>query len=139
MIRSKKVRDSAKGAECSLRLPSICQGGTETTVWAHLNGSAFGKGAGVKAHDIFGFPACLSCHTAYDLHTHGLPDGEIYRYLLEAVCESYLRLVQRGIVIVPQDIETPLMDRPIKARKPKGERVKIGSAKRVWPSRRIGE
>lgn len=138
MIRSKKVRDSARGAECALRLPCICQGGTETTVWAHFNGAFFGKGMGVKAHDIFGFPACFSCHTAYDQNTHGLGDG-IYRYLLEAVCTGYLRLVERGIVIVPLEVETPLMERPVKARKPKAERKPIPKPlKTVWPKRKFG-
>lgn len=132
MIRSKKVRDSARGAECCLRLPGICQGGTETTVWAHLNGAAFGKGMGVKAHDIFGFPACHNCHLAYDQNTHGLGDG-IYRYLLEAVCAGYLRLVERGTIIVPVDVETPAT---VKPRKPKSERKPIPKPSNPWPKGR---
>lgn len=135
MIRSKKIRDSARVAECCLRLPGICQGGTETTVWAHLNGGAYGKGMGVKAHDIFGFPACFSCHLAYDQNTHGLGD-EIYRHLLEAVCAGYLRLVERGTIIVPVDVETPASGH-VKPRKPKSERKPIPKPSTPWPKRKM--
>ncbi|HCE21893.1 MAG TPA: DUF1364 domain-containing protein, partial [Hyphomonas sp.] len=64
MMRSKTITQSARGKPCALRLPGICNGNPETTVWAHVNG--FGKGMGVKTHDLLGFPACSACHAAYD-------------------------------------------------------------------------
>lgn len=127
MIRSKKVTRSAQGQPCFLALPGICNHNPETTVWAHLNGAAFGKGAGVKAHDIAGFPACSDCHFAYDQHKTGLTDAELSQALLRAVVNSWVMLIERGIVIVPLDAETPLMDRPVKPRKPADQRKKIAS------------
>lgn len=35
-IRSKALRNSARGQLCKLQLLGVCQGGTETTVLAHL-------------------------------------------------------------------------------------------------------
>ena len=64
MIRSQKIINTARGAACALRLPGICNNDPATTVWAHLNG--FGKGMGMKTHDILGFPACSACHAAFD-------------------------------------------------------------------------
>ena len=66
-IRSQAVLDSARGQPCSFRFPGICGGDPETTVWAHLNGARFGKGAGIKAHDILGGHACFQCHAYLDV------------------------------------------------------------------------
>jgi len=42
-----------------------CNGNPETTVFAHLNGAAFGKGKGQKAHDIAGStPASIATRTS---------------------------------------------------------------------------
>jgi hypothetical protein len=124
-IRSRKVLDSARGQPCSARFPGICNGNPETTVWAHLNGHAFGKGAGIKAHDILGFHACSSCHFYYDVG-HGthpiLRDDELIMLVLRGVCDTWVRLIRMGIVIVPLDAERLSSDRPVKPRKPRGER-----------------
>lgn len=51
---------------CQVRYPGICNGNTETTVLAHANGSAAGKGMGMKAPDYLAAYACSSCHALYD-------------------------------------------------------------------------
>lgn len=135
MIRSKKVTRSAQGQPCFLSLPGICNHNPETTVWAHLNGAAFGKGGGIKAHDIAGFPACFSCHTAYDQHKTGLTDAELAEALLRAVVNSWVMLIDRGIVIVPIDAEVQMMDKPVRPRKPKSERKAIPSSLGGWGKR----
>jgi hypothetical protein len=129
MIRSKKITRSAQGQPCFLSVPGICNHNPDTTVWAHLNGASFGKGSGIKAHDVAGFPACSNCHFAYDQHKTGLSDGDLNALLLRAVVGSMVMLIERGIIIAPLDIETGLMDRPVKPRKPKSQRAKIPSRK----------
>lgn len=128
MIRSAKILNSAKGQHCAARFPGICVGGTETTVFAHLNGAAFGKGAGIKAHDVFGFHACWACHNYYDVG-HGtfpvLSDADLFGYLLQAVCETWLRCITAGIIIVPLDPERLSHDRPVKPRKAPEQRRAI--------------
>jgi hypothetical protein len=134
-IRSRKVLDSARGQPCSARFPGICNGDPTTTVWAHLNGAAFGKGASIKAHDILGFHAC---HSYYDVG-HGtrpvLSDEALLECILSAVCETYVRLVRAQIVIVPIDPEHLSHDRPVKPRKPRTDRKPIPQRHEPIPSR----
>ena len=61
-----KITEFARGQECLLRLPGVCRGGTDSTVWAHSNRYADGKGLGKKADDRNGAPACYWCHAVYD-------------------------------------------------------------------------
>lgn len=136
MIRSRAVLDSAKGAPCAFRFPGICQGGTETTVWAHLNGARYGKGAGIKAHDILGGHACFWCHSYLDTGhgTSPLMSHDVFlECVLGGVTETLVRLIASGVVTVPRDKETPASERPVKPRKPPEQRAPIPSN----PSRKI--
>ncbi len=94
VFRSKKVRDAAKGEDCTVNSPN-CSYDSETTVFCHLNDHWAGKGRGIKAHDI-GFFGCYNCHTAID---QGKLDDE-YFYLLRAMVRTWLRLIELGIVKV---------------------------------------
>lgn len=136
MIRSQKIIDTAKGAECAFRFPGICQGGTETTVWAHLNGGRFGKGMGMKAHDILGGHACFWCHAYLDTG-HGtrplISNETLLECVLGGVTETLVRLIIAGIVVVPIDAEKPASTAPVKPRKPKAERAAIPQPKAPWP------
>lgn len=127
IIRSRKVIDTAKGAPCALRLPGICNNDPATTVWAHLNG--FGKGMGMKTHDILGFPACASCHAAYDT---GKDRSKYVGDALRALCETLVALVLSGVVSVPQDKQTPSHEAPVKPRAPRSERTPIPQRKTAW-------
>jgi hypothetical protein len=53
---------------CLLRIPGVCPGAMlrDDCCHAHLNGAAFNKGLGLKAHDFFGVRACARCHTWLD-------------------------------------------------------------------------
>jgi hypothetical protein len=66
MYRSKRLLDAARGQNCTLRIPGICNGNSETTVAAHSNQIMHGKGMGIKAHDCFAAWACSSCHAEID-------------------------------------------------------------------------
>jgi len=57
-----KIRKSARGQECQVRLEEICCDNTETTVLAHVNGAGVAR----KSLDIFGAYACCSCHREID-------------------------------------------------------------------------
>ena len=64
--KSSPIRRAAKGQECTLRFPGICNFNIETTVWCHSNEYADGKGAGLKARDEEGCFGCSACHVYYD-------------------------------------------------------------------------
>lgn len=127
-IASQEVIDSAKGAPCSVRFPGICNHDPATTVWCHLNGARYGKGMGMKAHDVAGFAGCSSCHAYYDVG-HGtkplISTDTLLECVLGAVVESYVRLIVSGVVSVPQDKQKPASGRPIKPRRPPGQRSKV--------------
>jgi hypothetical protein len=139
-IRSRKVLDSARGQPCAARFPGICNGNAETTVWAHLNGAAFGKGTSIKAHDVLGFHACFNCHRYYDIG-HGttpyMADEALLGYVLSAVCETWVRLIRSGIVTIPEDAPKPFAERPTKPRKPKAQRRSVGPSRPMQSQSRL--
>ena len=57
-----KIRESAKGKDCLVRLENICNGNPETTILAHLNGGGMGK----KRLDIHAAYCCSDCHREID-------------------------------------------------------------------------
>lgn len=87
--RNRKLRESARGQDCQLRIPGICNGNPETTVWAHLNGHKYGKGMGHKSHDLFGLYACSACHTYYDSRSYLDPGIE---QQVQAACLRSLKI-----------------------------------------------
>lgn len=58
---SKKLRDSARDEDCIW-----CGTNDGTTVLAHSNEGAHGKGMGLKAHDLLSLYLCRSCHENFD-------------------------------------------------------------------------
>ncbi len=57
-----KYTKSARGQDCTVRIPLVCNGNNETTVAAHISGG----GMGAKASDIHIAYTCSSCHDAID-------------------------------------------------------------------------
>lgn len=61
--RSRKLLDSFKDAPMCF----ICGKPNDgTIVGAHANGTAFGKGMGIKSHDFFTAALCGECHSMID-------------------------------------------------------------------------
>jgi len=57
-----KIRKSARGQDCQVRIPHICNFNPETTVLAHLSGG----GWGLKRGDHEASYCCSDCHDALD-------------------------------------------------------------------------
>lgn len=96
MIRSKKVRNAARGEQCTLQIVGVCSGNPETTVACHLPDESHGMG--LKAHDIVVCFGCSACHAVID----GAPCAEFQEhrlfYLFRAWKRTLARLVELGIV-----------------------------------------
>jgi hypothetical protein len=58
MSKQSKYTKSARGQDCQIRIPGVCNHDPETTVFAHLPGG----GMGAKQSDIHGAYACSDCH-----------------------------------------------------------------------------
>jgi hypothetical protein len=84
---------------CQIRLPGVCNHNPETTVWAHGNGSAAGKGIGMKANDLLGAYACSACHDVYDRRQPTqMQRVEVELAFWEGHARSLLKLIEKGIV-----------------------------------------
>lgn len=93
-----KIRESARGEECHVRLPHICNHNPETVVWAHANGSAAGKGIGMKSPDVLGAYACFECHREIDRQTRRMDKNEVRLAFWEGHARSVLRLLEKGLI-----------------------------------------
>lgn len=90
-----KIRQSAKGMPCTVRVPGICDGGGETTVLAHLNGA----GMGMKASDIHGADCCGPCHAWLDggyAKAHSRDERDLFH--LQGVIRTQRRLLSEGLI-----------------------------------------
>lgn len=96
-IRSKKLRRSANGEQCTMFSP-WCNGNSATTVWCHSNMGMHGKGRGRKADDLFGFYGCSGCNAWYD--SSEASREEKAAYFFPAHARSLLLLCDKGLLIV---------------------------------------
>lgn len=64
--KTSKIRQSARGEDCTINLEGVCNYNPETVVWAHSNRACDGKAMGRKADDERGAYACHCCHAVYD-------------------------------------------------------------------------
>ncbi len=61
-MKQTKVQKSARGQECTLRIPHVCNWDNSTTILAHV-----GKhGTAKRNHDSEAVFACSDCHDAID-------------------------------------------------------------------------
>ena len=93
------LRQFAKGQECTLRLPSICNFDSETVVLCHVKPAGFGMMAG-KPNDLHGVHACSACHQFIDGiyvttdWSREAVEAELFRALYETQC----RVIRAGLV-----------------------------------------
>lgn len=93
-IVSKKLRDSARGQSCTLRLPG-CGHDDGTVVLAHI--PCGHKGVGMKGPDVIACFACDHCHSVLDGRRKGeLTEGD----LLRALAETQLIWFRDGLLTV---------------------------------------
>jgi hypothetical protein len=109
-----KIRQSAHGEKCTLRLPGVCRVEPGNVVWAHSNRAADGKSGGRKADDENGAYACYWCHCIYD-RQHKRPAGMTLEFVetqfTRAMRESRAILVRKGLVgPLDEPLEVGLQD-----------------------------
>lgn len=99
--KSQAIRDSARGEECTVRIPGVCTGDPTHTIWSHAPLGAAGKGGQIKALDLCGAYSCTACDAALD-QGRGLPAGYTRSLVLldwfMGHMRSLVRLRQKGLV-----------------------------------------
>ena len=97
--RMTPIRKSAKGEDCTVRVPGVCNRDPATTVWAHSNSHKDGKGMGLKARDEEGCYACFACHSWLDGgYASNAPREVRDKYFDLARAESQSILKRKGLM-----------------------------------------
>jgi hypothetical protein len=91
-----KLRNSAKGRDCQVRLPFICNYRNETTVLAHLGGA----GMGMKRDDIHAAFCCSDCHDVVDgrVKSTELARFEVLIYFYQAIIRTQEIWIKEGLI-----------------------------------------
>lgn len=94
-VVSQKYRDAARGQDCTLRLPGVCNFQPETVVLAHVPCGM--RGTGMKGPDMIAVDACSACHDALDSRSRVEVDAwDVVR----ALAETQMRRIEMGLLIV---------------------------------------
>ncbi|MCR1838438.1 MULTISPECIES: DUF1364 domain-containing protein [Rodentibacter] len=86
-------RKEAKGRECQVRLPGICNFNPETTVLAHYR---LHSGVALKPDDIQGAWACSACHDECDRRTRKMDTEYVRLAHAEGVMRTQAILRREG-------------------------------------------
>jgi hypothetical protein len=87
----------ARGSECMVRIPSVCNFDSSTTVLAHLNMVGI-SGRGIKSPSLLGAHACSECHRCIDSNgsTHGLERDYVRLAFFEGMARTQYLLSKLG-------------------------------------------
>lgn len=93
--KNKKITDSARGEDCQVRIPGICNFNPETTIAAHMNGG----GIGTKQNDLFIAYCCSDCHSVIDGHTASMyTQCEVGLWHYEGIFRTQQLLLEKGLI-----------------------------------------
>lgn len=96
-----KITQSARGKDCTIRIPTVCNQNSETVVLAHISGVRHGHGISQKVNDAFAAYACSNCHDAIDGRTlTQFRRAELKLMHLEGVIETQAQLINEGLIKV---------------------------------------
>lgn len=97
-MKQTKITKSAKGEDCSVRLPTICSFDNDKTILAHL-GTSFS--APNRANDFHACYCCSDCHDIIDgRRKSDFTDHDILIATSDAMIETQKKLIDKGLVII---------------------------------------
>ena len=86
-------RKLARGRDCQIRIPGVCNGNPETVVLCHLPGAGMGR----KSNDLFAAYGCSACHDLVDGRAHSDYPRELLKlWFHEAVIRTQQILIDEG-------------------------------------------
>lgn len=97
-----KITESARGEDCTIRIPGTCNFNPETVVLCHDSGG----GMGAKVPDYQAAYGCSACHDVVDGRAKAIWNGrELHRidirlYFVDGIFETQAKLVEKGLLRV---------------------------------------
>ena len=89
------LRKLARGRDCQIRIPGICNGNPDTVVLCHIPGG----GMGGKQPDMLGAWGCSSCHNVVDGRSNTTYPRELLMlWLLEGMVRTQQILLDEGAI-----------------------------------------
>ena len=114
-MKSKKLRDSARGQECTFQIPGVCNYDTSTVVLCHLP-SKHNTGMGMKCPDYIAAFGCSSCHDHIDQNRlTELEKCQISRKAMESTWKVW---VEMGLLSFPETYKKQKVVNKIVDKKP---------------------
>lgn len=93
------LRKLAKGRECQIRIPGVCNGNNETVVLCHIHKPSISGGTGLKANDLLAAWGCSACHDVVDMRVVGdISDDDVLISFFEAIFRTQSKLIDEGII-----------------------------------------
>ena len=97
--KQSKLTKAARGKPCQVRLFPYCDGGGETTVFAHMN--CDDKGMGFKSPDWWGADCCANCHDVLDGRSGaGYSQLELKGFFVDGVYRTIKSRIEEGLIKV---------------------------------------
>lgn len=91
------LRQDARGRDCTLQIPGVCNHDPETTVACHLRLFGFG-GMGVKPSDLLLIDCCASCHSVLDNRAKWADAGVGFDDVLRALMTTLENRQRAGLI-----------------------------------------
>ena len=95
VIKSKKLRDSARGEDCTFNIVDVCNYNPETVVLCHLPS----ENAGYKSTDVSSGYGCSACHAVIDSRGT-LSDADYEFYARRAQERTITRFFDKGLITI---------------------------------------
>lgn len=89
-----ELRRQAKGRDCTIRIPGVCNWNPETTVLCHLSGA----GMAMKSDDRHAAIGCSACHDEIDRRTRLVSSDFAHTCKLEAVIRTQEIWIKEGLM-----------------------------------------
>lgn len=136
---SQKLRDSAKGEECTFNIAGVCSYDNTQTVLCHA--PTEWKGHANKSPDYCAAFGCYACHNALD--GHKIARDERNFYWMRAQQRTWKFWVEKGLIfVVGIDLNKPKSTKPRKSKMRKtGQKIQSNKtiSSRPFQKRRTGE
>ena len=89
------LRKEARGRDCEIRIPGVCNSNPDTTILCHAPGGGMGR----KQHNLLAALGCSSCHDVVDGRVQvDIPADTIARWFYEGIHRTQIIWLEEGLI-----------------------------------------